>query len=386
MSLVQALKQIYSRVNEEDTAFRTPVEKQRTFLEGVSTPQDDLARSYAQYRCQCFLQRWWMPMLLNAAAMVLYPVYQRGLQKGQCGSVLEQRPRTAVLLYAGRDTIVPDSLRAEFSINQDTDFQNQMRLTGDDLVYLKKLRRRYPFAFYFRFKCMLKVAMYRSAVTRYAPQAVICSEEYSFTSSLLTDYCRQLGVEHINVMHGDKGYFIRDSFFRFDRCYVWDRHYIHLLADMGASPEQFVVEAPPCLRLDGGDDVEKTVDYTYYLGGETRGEVVRIVHSLQQLQRRGYTVAIRPHPLYNAHSNFLFQDSNGLLVENAREISIEDSLLHTRHAVSLHSTVLLQAHLNGIEVVLDDVTNPEHYRALKGLRFILLEYEHGVLSEIMSKE
>ena len=349
-------------------------------------PKDDLARSYTQYQCQCFLQQWWLPKVLNAAAVFLCPIYLHRLRKGQCGSVLEHRPGTAVLVFSGQDTIVPDSLREEFSITQDTDFQNQMLLTEDDLVYLKKLRRRYPFAFYFRFKCMLKVAMYRSVVTRYAPKAIICSEEYSFTSSLLTDYCCQLGVEHINVMHGDKIFDIRDSFFRFDRFYVWDRHYIDLFTDMGASPEQFLVAVPPCLQLDTGKNLEKTVDYTYYLGNETQKDVLRIVNILQQLQQRGYTVSIRPHPLYNTHSKFLFQDSNGLLVENAREISIEDSLLRTHHAVSLYSTVLLQAHLNGIGVVVDDVTNPEYYQMLKGLRFILLEYEHEMLSEIMSKE
>ena len=383
MSLIQTLKWIYSRTNEENAAFHTSVDKQRAFLEGVSAPQDDLARSYAQYRCQCFLQHWWMPKVQNVAAVVLYPIYQLRLRKRQCASAPEHRLGTAVLMFSGRDTIVPYSLRSEFSIIQDTDFQNQMRLTGDDVVYLKKLRRRYPFAFYFRFKCMLKLAMYRSVVTRYAPQAVICSEEYSFTSSLLTDYCHRLGVEHINVMHGDKKYFIRDSFFHFDRCYVWDKHYIQLFVDMGALPEQFVVEVAPCLQLDNGDHVEKTVDYTYYLGEETREEVERIVNSLQQLRQRGYVVAIRPHPLYNAHSKFLFQDSQGLLVENAKEIPIEDSLMRTRHAVSLHSTVLLQAYLNGIGVVVDDVTDRKKYQKLSELRFILANSGVPVLSEIL---
>lgn len=383
MSLVQTLKQIYTQVYEGYTIFRTNVEKQRAFLDRIPKPKDDLERSYAQYRCQCFLQQWWMPMVLNAAAVVLYPVYQYRLGKVQCEPVPSQRTGTAALMFGGRDTIVPDSLRAEFSITQDKGFQNHMLLTKDDILYLKKLRKRYPFAFYFRFKCMLKVAMYRSVVTRYAPQAVICSEEYSFTSSLLTDYCYQLGVEHINVMHGEKGYYIRDSFFRFDRCYVWDRHYIHLFSDIGAPPEQFVVEVPPCLRLDTEEKPEKTVDYTYYLGNEKEEEVGRIVHILQQLQQQGYVVAIRPHPLYNDHSKFLFQDPNGLLVEDAWELPIEDSLLRTRHAVSLYSTVLLQAYLNGIEVVVDDLTNPEYYGALKGLRFILMSQPHMLLSDVV---
>ena len=72
---------------------------------------------------------------------------------------------------------------------------------------------------------MVKLAMYRYQYEVYHPKAMIVDEEYSYTSSFLTEYCHRLGVEHIDIMHGEKLYFIRDTFFCFDRCYVWDGYY-----------------------------------------------------------------------------------------------------------------------------------------------------------------
>ena len=83
---------------------------------------------------------------------------------------------------------------------------------------------------------MVKLAMYRYQYEVYHPKAMIVDEEYSYTSSFLTEYCHRLGVEHIDIMHGEKLYFIRDTFFCFDRCYVWDGYYRDLFCQLRAEP------------------------------------------------------------------------------------------------------------------------------------------------------
>ena len=146
---------------------------------------------------------------------------------------------------------------------------------------------------------MAKLAMYRSLYETYRPKAIIVSEEYSYTSSFLTEYCHRLGVEHINVMHGDKLYDIHDTFFCFDRCYIWDQFYRDLFCELRAEPTQFSMEMPPSMQPWDAQDVEKAVDYTYYLQAETSQMLEKIAKSLQTLQKSGAVVAVRPHPLYS---------------------------------------------------------------------------------------
>ena len=383
MSLLQMLKQVFSKQNA--SVFDVPVGEQRSFLSRCPEPKDDLERSYQQYLCQDRLMKRGMPFLMNCAAVPLLLLYPLKIQRGSgekeaCGK------QDAVLIYADKPTIVPETLGAEFQILQVKNFQSHLLLTPEDRAYLRVLRRRYPLAIFFRFKCMVKVAMYSHVIAHYAPKAVICSEEYSFTSSLLTDYCEKRGVEHINIMHGEKLYFIRDSFVHFHRFYVWDQHYEELFSDLRAEKSQFRIEVPPSLRLSRTvEPEEKEVDYTYYLGNEDREQLEAILKNLTVLRERGARIAIRLHPLYFDHSQFLCEDHRGFLIERPSELPFEESLLRTGCVMGLFSTVLLQAVSNGIPIVIDDLSDSAQYEKLLELQFICLKKEHRTLSELIKE-
>ena len=216
MNLLQTLKSAVIRLNgHRNTLFDVPMARQKAFLESLPEPEDLLERSYAQYRCQMMLERPILRAGYQLAAMLLLPIYQRQLLRRPAPR--KEQAADAVFAYDSEDTILPESLRGEFAdICQVRDFQNALFLTGEDCSFLRELARRYPTAFYFRFKCMAKLAMYRSLYETYRPKAILVSEEYSYTSSFLSEYCHRLGVEHINVMHGEKLYYIRDSFFCFE--------------------------------------------------------------------------------------------------------------------------------------------------------------------------
>lgn len=384
MNLLQTLKSAVIRLNGlRDPLFAVPVARQKAFLESLPEPEDLLERSYAQYRCQMMMERPILRVMYQAASMLLLPVYRRQLLRRPAPQKMQAAD--AVFAYGSEDTILPESLRGEFAhICQVRDFQNELFLTGEDCSFLRELARRYPTAFYFRFKCMAKLAMYRSLYETYRPKAIIVSEEYSYTSSFLTEYCHRLGVEHINVMHGEKLYYIRDSFFHFDRCYIWDEYYRRLFCALRAEPTQFRVELPPSMQPWDSQGVEKAVDYTYYLQEEVvPGVYPRIAQALKTLQSRGMVIAVRPHPRYTPpeamrfFQNFLLEDCS---------ISIEQSILRTKCAVSLYSTVLLQASINGVEVVIDDLTAPERFAQLGSLRYIMLDKPHGLLSALLQEE
>lgn len=385
MSLLQTLKSAVIRLKgRRDPLFDVPAARQKAFLESLPEPEDLLERSYAQYRCQMMLERPILRVMYQAAAMLLLPVYRRQLLRRSAPQKMQAAE--AVFAYGSEDTILPESLRGEFAhICQVRDFQNALFLTGEDCSFLRELARRYPTAFYFRFKCMAKLAMYRSLYETCRPKAIIVSEEYSYTSSFLTEYCHRLGVEHIDVMHGEKLYYIRDAFFCFDRCYVWDGYYRDLFCQLRAEPTQFRIELPLSLQPWDAEGVKKTVDYTCYLQAETPQMLEKIAESLQKLRKNGAKVAVRPHPLYSDMETVrrLFSDFE---IEVNAEIGIETSILRTRHVIGLYSTVLYQAHINHVPVVIDDLTAPERFAQLGSLRYIILDKPHRLLSALLQEE
>ncbi len=377
-----AKEQISRNAIFRTSEFTLPVADQLAFLNALPEPEDDLARSYNQYRCQMRLSNGVMRLICQLAALVLLPVYRLRLMHAP--SPRAEAPRDAVFLFAGNERVLPDTLRAEFpALYQVREYQSSSLLKKEDMALLSTLRRRYPTAFYFRFKCMLKLAMYRYQYEVYHPKAMIVSEEYSYTSSFLNEYCRRLGVEHINVMHGDKTLMIRDSFFHFDRCYIWDDHFAKLFLQLRTEPTQFRIELPPAMQPWDTQGAEKTVDYTYYLQIETPRMLENIAESLQKLRKSGAVVAVRPHPLYSDMETVrrLFSDFE---IEEKNTVSIETSILRTRHAIARHSTVLFQAHINHVSIIIDDITNPQQHQQLKDLKFWGFSLPHTLLSEVIS--
>ena len=359
---------------------------QRRFLDGMEAPQDDIERSYLQYLCQksCSaksrlspFKRWMSGLLVQV--LLLRTESERNDVKQISGRSM------AAFIHAGvTRSIIPVSLQETYQI-LDFSYFGKRRLTKKDRQFFRQtVWKRYKHYEDFCLKLLLRMEMYSYVLSQGTFKAVITHSEYSYASSFLTEYCRRLGVEHINVMHGDKLYYIRDSFFHFDRCYIWDEYYRKLFCALRAEPTQFRVELPPSMQPWDSQGVEKAVDYTYYLQEEVvPGVYPRIAQALKTLQSRGMVIAVRPHPRYTPpeamrfFQNFLLEDCS---------ISIEQSILRTKCAVSLYSTVLLQASINGVEVVIDDLTAPERFAQLGSLRYIMLDKPHGLLSALLQEE
>ena len=190
-------------------------------------------------------------------------------------------------------------------------------------------------------------------------------------------------VEHINVMHGEKLYYMRDTFFRFDQCYIWDEFYKNLFELLRADKEQFIIELPSSMRFEEKEDIGKKYDYVFYLTQERGEEINTIAKNLELLKKQGKRVGVRPHPRYTdmEEAKRVFSDID---IEDTRKVEIEKSILRTKNVVSLYSTVLNQAIHNNIAIVVDDVTNREKYLRLKEMKFICLNKEHQLLSDIIN--
>lgn len=276
MGLANKLKDLAVELERKNNSlFEYPIDKQRSYVAHFKEPKDDIERGYFQYRCQMKFNNPLITFFLNLASLPMILLYLR-----KANSEIDKRERYSTVFFSdGKpDNIIPDELREELG-NIEVVNEKKEYLTNKDREFFRKLWKRYPFSWQFLLKCLMKMRFYSYEIEKEHPKSIIVCNEYSFTCSVLTKYCEEREIRHINVMHGEKLYFMRDSFFRFDRCYVWDEHYKKIFKELRAEETQFKVAIPPSLHI-GKSGSPKTVDYTYYLGAE-RDEI------LKSLSRQG---------------------------------------------------------------------------------------------------
>ncbi len=350
-------------------------------------PKDDIDRSYCQYRCQMELSGRCLKLLYNIFSAFLFFIFLLIIREPKKKTEKENNVK-ALFVFSGDDSIIPMTIRRKYKIVKINKLDFNLYLSKEDKDFIIKIYKRYPFSYFFCFKSMLKIAMYKYQISKHSPKAIIVSSEYSFTSSILTAFCERYGIKHINVMHGEKLFNMRDAFFRFHECYIWNNHYKDLFIELKADPNQFIVEIPEFISSwNNKENIEKTIDYTYYLGDQKKEELKILKEALSILIRKGYKVAIRPHPLDSSMKVIkrYFNYNNGFIVESTQEISIKESLMRTKNAISMYSTVLVQAINNGIDIIIDDISNKIIYEKLRELKYIVFEYNHSLLSDLIYK-
>lgn len=380
MGLANKLKDLAVELERKNNSlFEYPVDKQKKYVGHFMEPKDDIERSYFQYRCQMKFNRPFVTFLLNLASLPMIGLYLRKSNN----EIKERKEGNTIFFSDGKPSnIIPDELRANVG-NIEVIDEKREYLSKWDKSFIKSLWKRYPFSWQFLLKCLMKIRFYRYEIERLHPSTIIVCNEYSFTSSVLTKYCEDLGIRHINVMHGEKLYFMRDSFFRFFECFVWDNHYVSMFERLRAEKSQFKVTVPASLRIQKTAKA-KTVDFTYYLGAE-KGDILRtIVKAMVDLKNKNCRVAIRPHPRYSDIEEIKANVTN-VEIEDTKFITIEDSLGRTSHAISVYSTVLNQASFNDVRVVLDDVSDPVKYSRLQDIDYIMFSKPHELLSELLER-
>lgn len=355
-----------------------PVKAQEKYISHFKEPKDLIERSFFQYKCQMKFYGGFISFFLNLASLPLSIKYLLNLKSKK---VLKEEKSDAVFLADGKPfNIIPLSLLKRYK-NIVTSEENSGALFAFDIAFLKEIFKRYPFSWHFWLKSIIKIARYSAQAEKHSPKALISCDEFSFTSSLLTEWCRRKNITRINVMHGEKLYFMRDSFVCYDEYFVWDKYYADLLISMRAEKSQFNLEAPPSVKIKADKDIKKEFDFTYYLAAEPESVLKIISSNLLKLKSLGYKISVRPHPRYADMkiTKELFCEFN---IEDTSALTIEASLLSTKNAISLYSSVLNQAYHANIGVVIDDISNPENFKKLKERRYIMLSVNHRLLSEI----
>ena len=215
----------------------TSYKEQKNILEEIYKKDFDdtyFSRSYCQYLCQkkiyklsyCFLN--FLSFFIIKFLIILFKFFpKKNIKKEKVD-----------IIYFGTEKTIPKKF-LKYKIKK---LENHLFLTEKDIKYfkidiLKKSKRQY----YFALKILLKISTYRYNIEKYSPRIFLVTSEYSWTSSLLTEFCEKNKISHINYMHGDKKYYIRDSFFKFHKCYIWDEHYEKIFCELKAFKKQFEI-------------------------------------------------------------------------------------------------------------------------------------------------
>lgn len=367
---------------KEKTVFDADLNKSIQYMNTFSEPKSLLDRSYFQYKCQAFLKGWRLTFFHNLIAFfLLIPfIFYLLLNKKKYAHNFS----SAVLLDQELRDIFPKSLNKEFAKIEIIDSLKRYYLCAKDIVEVSNLLFRFFYSPYFLLKLIYKMGIYRYAIDKYSPTAIMCTSEYSFTSSYLTEYCRKNNIMHINIMHGEKLLYIRDTFFQFDRCYVWDAHYLQLFKKLRAEQSQFIIE-PLYENLKITENKPCQYKLTYYLNGdETKNNLIALDSIIKSTRISPTKINIRPHPLYG-DINLVKNTLKEYNIELPNQIEIQESIRRTEFIVSLFSTVLYQAYLMKKTTVIDDLLNKENYLNLKKLDYIMINKCTFKFSELVQK-
>ncbi len=370
---------ILSRGNKKQ--FDIPVSVQSEFLRTHEAPKDDLWRSFFQYKAQSLFVGTLKRLVFNLLSLLALPLFL-SLAFFRRLLIRFKYDSDAIIEKSTHSGVIPHSLDKKYCISS-KEWYVGWSLGGADLLYILKICKLIVRSPYFVFKVLYKIALYSTMIKKFRPKAIIVFNEYSFTSSALTCYCEKNDVEHIDVMHGEKLFYIRDSYFRFSNTYVWEPYYIELFTRMNAPKEQFIAELPPFMSINASEymDIDYHSDYTYYLAIFTENDIKNIVKSMEFAKSQGKRVMYRPHPRYSDISMLrkYVDESN---IEYPKSVDIMVSVAKTDCAVGLYTTVLNQACHAGKRVIIDDMNFPTDFALLSELGYALLNKKVEYLSKV----
>lgn len=361
--------------------FQVSVADSIAFLQKLNIDDEDyLIRSRYQYLGWVEIHGKWKMFFFNIVFFFINPfsIASFVLAGFFSKSCKQFDSNTAITFIPSQDLLTKSLLEKYRIANGDYGYI----LKFSDLLFIFRIFKFTTDPPFFIFKIILKMALYSYNMTKNGCGAIITSSEYSFTSSALTAYCEQRKTIHINVMHGEKFYFIRDSFFRFHECYVWDYHYEKLFRKLKCYQNQFIIEWPvkflrykQPLPLRKGDKKK----FKYYLDGTEVKSEIGLLTNLTM--KAGVVPTFRPHPLHT--SKEILKDLE-VPIEDYASVDILHSVLSTDYVCAKYSTVLYEAFLIGKNIVIDDLTQPEKFVMLKDLDYIMFAKPHTLLSNFIN--
>ncbi len=391
MSVKKFLKECYMRFFTDDIPLlERDISNDETYLESLchdnaevlDEQHSDMKRSFLQYKCQMYKLRPSKRIILNLFSPIASIVFVTYALVSACFIDATDDGVGLALVNGNIDgDLIPESLSRKYIISKCHDNAGFV-LGYQEVKWVARNCGPYLLHPYFVLKVAVKVARYSFFIRAYSPEAIITSSEYSFCSSALTAFCEQSGISHINIMHGEKCFNIRDTFFRFTSCYVWNEWYTSLFVTLKADVDQFIVEPPPkhlaIIKLGNSTrPVEQTITF-YWASEYDREELKFISEHLKKLAELGFTIIVRYHPLHkNAFLNGPYFFLKEFSIQDPMSVSLYDSLASTEYVFGTYTTVLYEGYLMNRKIIVNDF----RYLSLLQLQTIATRLPHFRLSE-----
>ena len=379
----------YFSFGESSNFRKVNLENHKKYINGIYNRyeknienEDDLEsyfyRSFLQYKCQIYGLSFIMKFVNNFISVIAILIFT--LIIGIYSLFFKNRKqktfsnsKNAIFANNIKKDLIPYSIRNKYKIFSKS--SKGLIVDNDGFIFLKYFLKIFWFEPYFILKCMLKISFYSFLCYKYTPSAIITSSEYSFTSSVLTAYLKNKNILHINIMHGEKLFDIKDSFFRFSECWVWDKHYINLFKKLYAFEKQFKIEVPPWHKNLKNNNIfiqgKKILKY-YWASEKEKHELLYVFNGLNRLQKNGFKIIIRYHPLQKEYFfRYINSYCDNFIIENPECKDIYNSLLETNYALATYSTVLSEAKMMGRIPVINDYEN--NILILEKLDYILIK-------------
>lgn len=293
-----------------------------------------LDRSFLQYKSQVnngllinFILIFFTPFLIFLPLVMIIRLKNKKFQEVLGGDIIAVIPNRNIL----------PEIFEEKNVKYLIKFYN-FNVNLKDILFIYKLIFRYFFHSYFWMKCIYVIFSY-SGIAKRSEKEVLVSNEYSFTSSVLTLYLNSYGKIVSNCMHGEKVLCQRDCFSTYDNFYIWDDYYSYLLQKMDVKAN-FIISG--CDALDLKIKINDSAsNIVFYLQGvEGINDLMVIKEKLISLSIiYGCHFFVKPHPRYlNDKLSSVF-DENEIL-----DIDFNEAIKMTHIICSNYSTVLFQAY------------------------------------------
>lgn len=325
------------------------------YINSFAKPKNNYERSYFQYKCNTKLYGVKPVICLLRNVICFFPFWILFFKTGK--SKRQNHQDYVFISDEHKMDIIPEKYKGRYI--QVSRSQGWL-LKAQEKKMILKLWKKYGFSYYFLLKNLIKIANYRWAIETYNPKAILCSCEYSFTSSFLTEYCRSMKKEHINIMHGYNIIDLKCPFSTFDLMSIWDNFFINAYRTMRCGTTNFEVEKPKCVLLKKKLVVNEKPVITYYTQNYVKKAIPILQMLLQIAQDNSMILKIRCHPSYPLDKEDLALFPSNVF-EDYRIVNIEQSLNTADFVVARNSTVLYQAVQLNKKILIDNIALPKEY-------------------------
>lgn len=387
--LIDRLHEKFSDKEINNADIIPDLQEWKSFLNHLPEGEDSIDAAFNKYQCRMQYFPWYKRLFMNILGLGALPIelfyligFNQQVKDMNKGSAILEKSRDVPVF----DDIFPAELYEEFDVTVIENFNKKFGpLCKEARTMLLKCMKRHPFHFFFIYFTYMELAAHSHFLLKYNPEAtVVYVNERNVASPIITELYENDGRKLISFMHGEYLLQLVQGFMKFSRYYIWDESYIEMFQWLKCDIEQYVVYTPGKLQKKWNlESYETSFFCTYYLSGQSRESILCLGSILEKLEAQGKRCKIRPHPRNIQYTKEILDAFKNITIEDSSKMSLKESLENTKYVVGLNTTVLLEAYVEGKTIVIDDISDKEHFEDAKRRKAMAFKIKHLLLSEFV---